>query len=175
MGKQGRIYTPGSSGFFLFLLVLIFVLASFYIFSCAYAEGKTIVVDENNPPKIRRARTLTNTRVICINNSPVDAKAQTTEGNICPSLGGYYCRSVSKRAWLSRSGHYLGFITGVAWRDKGAAMGQYLDRLDSKDAPLKDALKRNITSASDSFYFIIDVVGIEGHILIQPHRVETGE
>jgi len=159
----------------------------------AYAGEKTIIVDENNPPRRRQIKPSWNTRVINIINTGAAHSGPGPEGDICPLPGGYYCRSAGKeawlklepmvpdkgassgeKAWLGMSEVFIGRITGVAWRGKGEAIGRYLGPLDA-DLPLERAIRKNHLSARDSFYFIIDMEGLEGPALVEAHRIRTGE
>jgi len=182
MSTPGRIYSLHSSGAFL-LLTPLFILLLFasFIFQDK-AEGKTIIVDENHPPKTRSTKSLTNTRIICINNSPSEGERQTTEDNICPSLGGYYCKSLGRQAWLRvdyptaldedgpTTSFYLGRIVGVTWRDSGQPVGMYLAARPDFSRPLSAYLRSNVPSPSDTFYLIIET-GTESTMLVEPHRI----
>ena len=154
------------------------------------AKERTIVVDENNPPKARKIKPSPDTKVINIRNRNASDKGQAADGDICPALGGYYCKSISKEARLKDGGLYLGTISGVAWREKGQPMGLYLAAAGAEtpgaasgEAPeevstepsIIKRLKKNTLSIQDSFYFIIDIEGIDGPVLIEPHRISISE
>jgi hypothetical protein len=168
------------------LPLMAFFALSLFLTIPAHARERTIIVDEKNPPKTRRIKPSGNTKVITIRSEKPAGKAPSIDGDICPALGGYYCKSVGKEAWLREAGLYLGRISGVAWRDKGQPMGLYLGALEveasdkpPEDAPAKplllELLRKNTLSMSDTFYFIISVEGLEGPVLVEPHRIETGE
>jgi len=175
MGIPGRIADFPLKG------ILLFLVFSFALLLCpglpcpAGAQERTIIVDEKNPPKARKTRPSGNTKVVIIKGkSDEDEPPPAADGDICSSLGGYYCKQVGREAWLGEGGMYLGRITGVAWREKGQPVGLYLGT-PVKDSPIEEALSKNALSKSGTFYFIIVVEGLEAPVLVEPHRIDTGE
>lgn len=156
--------------------------------SCAHARDKTIIVDENNPPRTRQIKPSWNTRVISIINTRAADTENSPADDICPALGGYYCKSVGREAWLKLepmvpdkttiSGKevwldigaaFIGRIAGVAWKDKGGAIGRYLGQLEAGFS-VEKSIRKNHLSSRDSFYFIIDT-GTESPVLVETHRI----
>lgn len=149
--------------------------------SATLAHTRVITIDEStvpSAPDVRKVKADKNTRVINIKGGKKDVAPASSGGgeDICPGLGGYYCKSVGREAWLAGvpNGFYLGRIVGVVWKDKDDVMGQYLQpsaEATLSAGTLKDALLRNHLSAMDSFYLIIEVKGLEGLLLVEPHRI----
>lgn len=143
----------------------------------ASAHTRTITISESSPPtrtSPQRTGADKNTRVINIKGPKTPASSGGEGDDICPDLNDYYCKSVGRDAWLAGGGAYLGRIAGVAWKDKGEVVGQYLETTAEAALPggtLEDVISRNHLSAFATFYFIIEVKGLTARLFVEPHRI----
>lgn len=150
-------------GMLLCLLTAVFV--AFLSSGPLSAATRSITIEGSAPPKERQIKADDKTKVIFLKG---EAREPGDNKGLCEELEKrYYCKEVGKEAWLADSGAYLGLITGLAWKERGQTLAAY---------PGPDgSIKVNHLSGRSAFYFIIMKKGAAGPVLVEPHRILTGE